>query len=307
MPAEPHVETKEDPLQERARDRDGTRGGAPAEVGLDRGLGGQDLTTWNTSAGRAAARSATKASGRLGPHGALLVILGIGVLAAFVLSFLVSRVYDAVTEADGVAALDLPALHAAMSLRSPLTNGVAATVAYVFGPIGMPLMAAVACVLLAVRRRSWTPVILIVAAGIGSLLMTIAGKDIIQRHRPPLADAIPPFEYSPSFPSGHTLNAVVIVGIVAYLLILRRRTAAARAATIVITVVVAVGVGLTRLLLGAHWFTDVLAGWLLGGAWLAVVITAHRLYLTTRHHQARAAVRAGRAAGAEPLDRGPAS
>ena len=196
-----------------------------------------------------------------------------------------ARVYDGVTETDGVANLDLPILHAAMALRSPLLDGVAAVVAYVFGPIGMPIMAVVALVVLGLRRRSWTPVILIVAAGIGSLLMTIAGKDIIDRHRPPLVDAIQPYEYSPSFPSGHTLNAVVIAGTVAYLLILRQRTIAARASTITLTVVIAIGVGLTRIILGAHWFTDVLAGWLLGAAWLALVVTAHRLYLTTRRHQ----------------------
>ncbi len=275
-------------MQDSPRTPDGVERGVSDEIRLDRRLGDQDLTDWSTPAGRAAARSATRVSRRVGSHGTLLLILGIGILAAFVLAFLVSRVYDAVTEADGVASLDIPALHAAMALRSPALNGFCAAIAYLFGPIGMPIMAVAACAVLAIRRRSWTPVILVVGAGVGSLLMTIAGKDIIQRHRPPLTDAIPPFEYSPSFPSGHTLNAVVIAGIVAYLLVLRQRTRTPRAVTIAVSVLIAVAVGASRVLLGAHWFTDVLAGWLLGGAWLAVVITAHRLYLTTRHQEARA-------------------
>ena len=266
-------------------DRSATRGtdeGVHGELRHDTRIGDQDLTRWSTPAGRAAARSATEASRRLGPHGTLAVILAVGIVVAFVLAFLASRVYDAVTETDGVAGLDEPILHAAMGLRSPFLNGVAATVAYGFGPVGMPILAVIAIVLLAVRRRSMTPVILIAAAGVGSLLMTIAGKDIIDRHRPLLVDAIPPFEYSPSFPSGHTLNATVVCGVVAYLLILRQHTRTARALTIVLTAAIAISTGLTRILLGAHWFTDVLAAWLLGAAWLALVITAHRLYLTVR-------------------------
>lgn len=112
--------------------------------------------------------------------------------------------------------------------------------------------------------------------------MTIAGKDLIGRQRPPLVDAVPPYEYSPSFPSGHTLNAVVVIGIIAYLVILRRESKRARIAVGTAAVLFALMVGMSRVYLGHHWFTDVLAGFVLGAAWLSIIITAHRLYLTTR-------------------------
>lgn len=256
------------------------------ELKYDSHVGQYDLTHWYTPLGRSVARLFTGMGTRFGAHPALALTLTIGIGVACAMTFLVSRVYDAVTERDGVAALDVPLLHAAMRLRSPAVETGAAAVAYLFGPVGMPVMAVCAILVLSLRRKSLTPVILIAAAGIGSLLMTIAGKDIIGRHRPPLADAVPPFEYSPSFPSGHTLNATVVAGVVGYLIWLRRHAIAAKVASIAVPVLIALVVGLTRILLGAHWFTDVLAGWLLGAAWLALVVTAHRLYLTARRNGA---------------------
>jgi undecaprenyl-diphosphatase len=91
------------------------------------------------------------------------------------------------------------------------------------GGIGMPILAAIATAVLVLRARSWTPAILIVTAAAGSLFMTIAGKQLTGRARPLLSDAVPPYEYSPSFPSGHSLNSFVLAGIIAYLVVLRCR------------------------------------------------------------------------------------
>ena len=261
--------------------------GEEQELARDRTVGSIDLTHWYTPVGRLLAALVRRISALLGARLALVLTLVVGSLAALLLSFLASRIYDSITESDGVAGLDKPLLEAVLRARSPVLDAVVTGYTDIAGPIGMPIIALVAALVLSIWRRSWTPAILIAAAGAGSLLMTIAGKDIIGRHRPPLIDAVPPYEYSPSFPSGHTLNAIAIAGILAYLLVLRERSTHARVITIVVASLFALTIGLSRVFLGHHWFTDVLAGWTLGGAWLAIVITAHRLYITARKSGAK--------------------
>jgi membrane-associated phospholipid phosphatase len=261
------------------------------ELRQDATIGAIELTHWYTPVGRLLAARVRRISGFVGARAALVITLLVGALIALVLAFFASRIYDAVTEADGVAGLDKPVLLAAIHLRSPVLDAIAVGYTDIAGPVGMPILAVAAILILSLRRKSWTPAILIAAAGGGSLLMTIAGKDIIGRHRPPLADAVPPYEYSPSFPSGHTLNATVIAGVVCYLLILRQRSTHARVLTITFASLFALTIGLSRVFLGHHWFTDVLAGWALGGAWLAIIVTSHRLYVTARDRGAPQTVR----------------
>jgi undecaprenyl-diphosphatase len=72
----------------------------------------------------------------------------------------------------------------------------------------------------------------------------------------------------------------VIACLVAYLLLLHLASLLWRIVSVVVAVCWFVTIGLTRVFLGYHWLTDVIAGWLLGLAWVAIVITCHRLYLT---------------------------
>jgi membrane-associated phospholipid phosphatase len=264
------------------RSTDGSQG----EVHQDRFVGSQDLTRWSTRAGRALAAAVRRVSSILGPHSALILTLLVGAALAVSLTAVFAQVYESVVEADGVAGLDHPVLDAAKSVRSPALDVTATAYTDVGGTVGMPILALTATIVLALRRRSWTPVILIVIAAAGSLLMTIAGKQLIGRTRPALTDAIPPYEHSASFPSGHALNSVVIAGVVAYLVILRLKSPRSRLLTVILAAAFALTMGLSRVYLGHHWLTDVLAAWALGAAWLALVITAHRLYLTTRTHRA---------------------
>lgn len=249
----------------------------------DHHVGTRDLTRWATPVGRFLVTCVQRVARWIGPRWTLLLLLAVGVGAAVSLTVASAEVYEAVSEEDGIAALDRPVLDAALQVRTPWLNGAATAFTHLGGPVGMPILAICTVLAFTLVRRSFTPFILMVVAAGGSLLMTVLGKDAIGRLRPDLQFAVPPFELSPSFPSGHTLNAVVISGIIAYLLVLRQHSKRSMALTIGIAVLFAFIMGLTRVYLGHHWVTDVAVAWTLGLAWLALVITVHRLLLTLRH------------------------
>jgi undecaprenyl-diphosphatase len=93
-----------------------------------------------------------------------------------------------------------------------------------------------------------------------------------------------------SFPSGHSTAAAATLAAIA-LISTRNRSRRAKIAGASIAVGVAVAVGATRVFLGVHWFTDVLAGLLLGWGWFAICSIAFGGRLLTFGHPAEVAER----------------
>ena len=220
-------------------------------------------------------------------RGVLYLTALIGIVLVAILSEAGAEVYEAVTERDGVAELDQPALDTALAWRSPGLDSGITFFTHLGGPLGMTLIASAITALMVWRWRSRTPLVLMLIAVTGSLLLTTLGKTNFGRTRPPTSEAVPPFETSPSFPSGHALNSTVIAGVVAYLVFRRLERRLARFLTIGLALLWAVAIGLSRVYLGHHWLTDVMFGWLVGLAWLTVVIVAHRLYLSVWAERSR--------------------
>jgi undecaprenyl-diphosphatase len=229
------------------------------------------------------ARSVARWLGRVqafaGKEPAFALTVVIGLMAAAAMAAMAASVYDAVSESEGVAGLDRPILDWMISLRTPGLDSAVTDFTDLGGPVGGPLVAGLGAGGLALAWRRWTPLVLMALASVGSLLMTVVGKAVVGRIRPPEALAVPPLETSASFPSGHSLNAVVVVGVLVYLLLGWCRTTTARAALVVGAGAYAMAMGLSRVFLGHHWLTDVLVAWALGLAWLAVVVTGHRVWL----------------------------
>jgi membrane-associated phospholipid phosphatase len=245
-------------------------------------IGDRDLTRWPSRLGSALAHLAHLLGRHVSAHAVLWITAAIGVALVIGLTVAGAEVYEAVEEGDGVAGLDRPVLDTALGWRSPTAAQLVTGFTHLGGLVGMSIITSVIVLAMVLRWRSWAPLILMVIAVVGSLAMTSVGKVVVGRVRPPTSDAVPPFESSPSFPSGHTLNSTVIAGMIAYVLLRRLTSDLARILTVVLAGVWAVAMGLSRVFLGHHWLTDVMMGWVLGLAWLALVITAHRLFLTVR-------------------------
>jgi len=123
------------------------------------------------------------------------------------------------------------------------------------------------------RKRRWTSLaIWLTAVGGGAVLNQIL-KALFERPRP-FFDHPLLVESSYSFPSGHAMGSLVAYGMLAYFAVLvlgswRRRVAAVFAASLLVVLI-----GLSRMYLGVHYFSDVAAGYAAGGLWLSALITA---------------------------------
>jgi undecaprenyl-diphosphatase len=80
----------------------------------------------------------------------------------------------------------------------------------------------------------------------------------------------------------------VLVAVIVYLVLIWTTAAWQRVLAVVAGGVFIVTMGLSRVFLGHHWLTDVIAGWAIGLAWALAVITAHRLWLTLHRREVAA-------------------
>jgi undecaprenyl-diphosphatase len=119
------------------------------------------------------------------------------------------------------------------------------------------------------RRRDWRPLALLAAAVGGAVGLYNVVKTLVGRPRPPAAIWIGHYTGT-AFPSGHATQSVAFYAMLALVLgaglSLRKRAILWAAAALVELVV-----GASRIYLGAHWLTDVLAGYALGATWVAIV------------------------------------
>lgn len=98
-------------------------------------------------------------------------------------------------------------------------------------------------------------------------------KIIINRPRPTGASYL---EHSASFPSGHATAAVAFYGLVCYLIVKNLTKNWQKGIAIILTIVFALTLGFSRLYLGVHYLSDVIAGYIIGGIGLGVAIYLHR-------------------------------
>ena len=134
------------------------------------------------------------------------------------------------------------------------------------------------------RRHTWRPLFMLAAAFLGAAGLYDIVKPAVGRARPAAALQVGGPDVGRAFPSGHATQSISFYGMLAVVLIIwyapRHRVRIALGAAIITLVV-----GASRIYLGVHWLTDVLGGYTLGLAWLAVVIVTTILIEGRRHEK----------------------
>ncbi len=112
------------------------------------------------------------------------------------------------------------------------------------------------------------------ASTIGTALSVSLVKALVDRSRPPIGDHLVN-AIGAAFPSGHAAQSVACYAALAWVVTGLTRSRSIRAGAWSIAAVIALGVGWSRVYLGVHWPSDVVGGWSLAGAWLALLVLVH--------------------------------
>jgi membrane-associated phospholipid phosphatase len=120
-------------------------------------------------------------------------------------------------------------------------------------------------------KDKWGILFFVLAVGGGGLLTTLL-KNFYERGRPSINPDIDAVGFS--FPSGHSMGSVIFYGFIIYLIVRSSLSAAAKWSLSTLGVILFLLIGISRIYLGAHFPTDVLAGQMAGAVWLILCLTA---------------------------------
>jgi membrane-associated phospholipid phosphatase len=213
------------------------------------------------------------------------LLIRAGVLA--VLAAVAAALADGASDGAGLTVIDRPVWQWAIDHRSAGLTPVVKTITQIGSTVTMTVICVLLIGYLSYRKR-WDDAVLAAVTGAGAGLLVVLGKKTVGRERPPVEFRLVT-ETNESFPSGHALASIAILGLVAVLLRPLITGRAGRISLIAGVAVAVVLIGASRIYLGVHWTTDVLGGWTSGAAWLLVCVTGRRVWRSRRAVTAAAA------------------
>jgi membrane-associated phospholipid phosphatase len=128
-----------------------------------------------------------------------------------------------------------------------------------------------------VRKRYWRELTMLISGSAGSGLLFRLLSHIFNRHRPIFESPIWRVENLPGFPSGHAIGVVASYGLLAYFFVPKISPWPGKALAITGALLIAIYVGFSRLFVGDHFLTDIVACFALGIAWSGLAYTVIEL------------------------------
>ena len=209
---------------------------------------------------------------RFSPEGYAGLHLTIGALLLIAASAIFGAIAEDVSSADAITLLDVRIAQWLHLHTLPSVTRILLVITNIHSPGGIILMAGAAGLYLA-RCKAWYWLLSLTVAVAGGALLNIAMKYAFRRARPLFDDPLLTLT-TYSFPSGHVAGSTVFYGVIACYLFSRIAGWPRRACIVLAAVCMVLLVGLSRMYLGVHYFSDVLGAIAEATAWLALTITA---------------------------------
>ncbi|MEP7184543.1 MAG: phosphatase PAP2 family protein [Rhodanobacter sp.] len=200
---------------------------------------------------------------------ALATLLGLGAIGVFV------DLAEDVETADHITVVDLRWANWLHTQATPALTQVMVAVSTLHDMLPMSVLTVLLAIFLRWRRHNdWFLGLMLVVPG-GMVLNTFF-KFVFARARPHFIDPIVTLT-SYSFPSGHVAGSTLFYGFVAALLISHTSSTARRVAAVIGALLLIILVAASRMYLGAHFFSDILAAFFESVAWLGVCLVGIHL------------------------------
>jgi membrane-associated phospholipid phosphatase len=210
------------------------------------------------------------------PAPATAFVFLVGLLAAGAVGWVFLELLLQVTTGSPLVGTDTRTLNLVATLRTPQLDQAMYLLTYLGSAQTIVALAALAVVIALLADRRQDALLLVLALVAATVFFEIV-KTLVGRPRPPLEDARI-VQSGFSFPSGHSTIAAVFYGTVAYLLMHGLRREAPRVLVGICAGLLVIGIGVSRVYLGVHYPSDVLAGWAAGLLWVILVIVAEHLW-----------------------------
>jgi undecaprenyl-diphosphatase len=217
----------------------------------------------------------------LHPYRALLLVLAGGFVTAALTGAAFMSLANLMQDANPVLErVDRAVWSAARGVRSDGATTFFLVFTLLGTGMGLGILAVLIAAVLVLRGHPrWAG--FLVVTSIGGGLLNHGLKLVFERHRPDMDDALWR-SHSYAFPSGHAMGSFVVFGALVYLVMRASASARVRSAAVALALMLTGTISLSRIYLGVHWFSDIVAGLSAGLVWLATTTAVYEVYRRMR-------------------------
>jgi membrane-associated phospholipid phosphatase len=217
----------------------------------------------------------------LHPYRTLLAILAVGFLVALVTGGAFLALAELMRDqSEALQRIDHSVWRGAHRFRNPGATYFFLVFSVVGTGVGLGVIVLLIGGALILRgHASWAAFLVVTAVGGGVLNHGL--KMVFARARPDMAEALWR-STSYSFPSGHAMGSLVVFGALAYLVIRGAQTWRLRSGAVALALCMVGAIGVSRIYLGVHWLSDIVAGVAAGLVWLATTTATYEVYRRMR-------------------------